>query len=60
MMSATRKAADWLVSQHDGRPTKIIPTLCRQFGLTTAQAIDAIREANRLRASDSKDMTNDR
>lgn len=55
MTPETLQAAQWLLSHRDRRPNPIVPTIRRQFGLTTVQAIDAIREANRLRASQDKE-----
>ncbi len=46
------RAAAWLVNEHDrDQQPKVIPAICRTFGLTAVQAIEAIREANRLRAA---------
>lgn len=55
MTPETLQAAHWLLSHCDRRTTPIVPTIRRQFGLTAVQAIDAIREANRLRASEHKE-----
>jgi hypothetical protein len=56
MNAAIAEAARWLVSRHrrEDQPA-IIPSLCRQFDLSAAEAIEAIREANRLRAAPSKE-----
>lgn len=55
MKPAIRSAAQWLLRQA-GRPQpKIIPTLRQRFGLSPAQAITAICEANRMRAAQIKE-----
>jgi hypothetical protein len=48
MMPSIENAARWLIEQRE-QQTKIIPSLCRRFDLSAADAIAAIREANRLR-----------
>jgi hypothetical protein len=49
MTPSIESAARWLVEKHEQQQPRIIPTLCRQFGLSAVDAIAAIREANRLR-----------
>ena len=55
MTPETLHAARWLFSHSERHANPILPTIRRQFGLTAAQAIDAIREANRQRASEHKE-----
>lgn len=44
---AVRLASEWLAATPRDRIRRaIVPTLQSQFGLTAAQAIEAIREAN--------------
>ena len=43
-------AVDWiLVNPVEGRPRATTPVLKELFGLTTVEAVTAIREANRIR-----------
>lgn len=42
--------ADWLLSE-DRTGQAIVPELRQRFGLTTLEAIEAIREANKRRQS---------
>lgn len=43
-------AADWLAKQAQ-RPSPVIPTLQRQFGLTAAEACRAAGEASQMRGA---------
>lgn len=43
-------AASWLLSEPDRRGQAIVPELKCRFGLTTLEAIEAIRAADRRRA----------
>lgn len=46
-----REAALWLVHnrRRDEQP-RVIPYICKTFGLSPLQAVEAIREANLIRA----------
>lgn len=44
-------AAQWLATTPDDRkPHPLMPHLRKEYGLTTAEAIDAIQQANLIRA----------
>lgn len=48
---AVAKAASWLATTPDAqKPHPILPHLQKAFGLTAAEAIDAIRQAQLIRA----------
>jgi len=55
MNPAVSLAAQWLADQGSDAPRPIIPTIRRQFDLSAAEAIEALREANDLRATNSQD-----
>lgn len=42
-------AAQWLLSEPDRTGQAIVPEIKQRFGLTTLEAVEAIREANRRR-----------
>jgi len=44
-------AADWLLSEPDRTGQAILPEMRQRFGLTSPEAIEAIREANKRRQS---------
>lgn len=51
MSESIQKAASWLATTPDQqKPHPILPHLIAEFGLTTAEAVAAIREANHIRA----------
>lgn len=51
MTEPIQQAANWLATTPvDQRPSPLLPYLQKQFGLTAAQAVAAIREANLIRA----------
>ncbi|WP_170990140.1 hypothetical protein [Aquamicrobium sp. LC103] len=51
MTDAIQKAARWLATTPDDRkPHPLMPYLRREFGLSPSQAVEAIREANLIRA----------
>ncbi len=51
MSEAIQKAAKWLAETPERqRPPHVLAHLQHEFGLTAAQAVAAIREANLIRA----------
>ena len=44
-------AADWLLSERHGTGQAIVPQIKQRFGLTSMEAVEAIREANKRRAA---------
>jgi hypothetical protein len=51
MSEAIQKAAQWLATAPERqRPPHLLSHLQHEFGLTAAQAVAAIREANLIRA----------
>lgn len=51
MNEAVLKAARWLATTPESqRPHPIIPHLVKTFGITSGEAVVAIREANLIRA----------
>lgn len=44
-------AADWLLSESDRTGQAILPEIKQRFGLTSLEAVEAIREANKRRAA---------
>lgn len=51
MNEAVLKAAQWLATTPDRqRPRPLLPHIAKVFGLSHKEAVDAIREANLIRA----------
>ncbi|MGN6144414.1 MAG: hypothetical protein ACTHOP_12575 [Mesorhizobium sp.] len=51
MNEAIQKAAQWLATTPERqRPHPIIPHLVREFGLSAAEAVKAIRESHLIKA----------
>jgi hypothetical protein len=50
-MTPIQQAAAWLASTPESdRPHPIIPALRERFGLSAVEAVEAIREANQIKA----------
>lgn len=51
MSAAISKAAQWLANTPRSEIVgSVVPALCQRFDLTVMQAVEAVREANLIRA----------